>query len=257
MPSLKPPAKSFRPTVMRTLAMVMIAALAIVIVALSLRRPAPRPNPVPAALVQTSLSTTNPSIQGVASNASGRSAIAAGAGTAGSNFLVRPFAVAKESPMHQWTIEDGRDTNVIRQLAHNDAEYRRMVEENSRIQRRQLVYRKDTAAAMMQRARLSGEPVKQLTLPGFDGRELQVEIDRADLESSWQSGTFAGRLEGRPNSMVTLAFKFGREAFTIVSPDDGTYLQAHPREPGELIITSFDPDTYQPMPGGEPIRTTQ
>jgi hypothetical protein len=253
---MKPPAKNFRPMVLRAVAMVVIAALAIVVVALFLRRPAPLPKPVPAALAQT-ISTTNPPAQGVASNAPSRSAIAAAAWTAGSNFLMRPFAVAQETSTHQWTVEDGRDTNVIRQLAHNDAEYRRMVEENSRIQRRQLVYRKDTAAAMMQRARLSGEPVKQLTLPGFDGQELQIAIDRADLESSWQSGTFAGRLEGRPNSLVTLAFKFGREAFTILSPDDGTYLQAHPREPGQLIVTSFDPDTYQPMPGGEPIRTSQ
>jgi hypothetical protein len=255
--SMKPPAKNFRPTALHAVAMVMLAAVAVVVVSLFMRQPAALPNPVPAALAQTTLSTTNQSVPGVASNQPNQSAIAASAWTAGSNFLVRPFAVAQESPMHQWTTEDGRDTNVIRQLAHNDVEYRRMVEENSRIQRRQLVYRKDTAAAMLQRARLSGEPIEQLTLPGFDGQELLVEIDRTDLESSWQSGTFAGRLEGRPNSMVTLAFKFGREAFTILSPDDGTYLQAHPREPGELIITSFDPDTYQPMPGGEPIRTSQ
>ena len=172
-----------------------------------------------------------------------------------SNFQLRPFAVVKETARHQWTDENGRDTNVIRRLAHNDLEYQRLVEENPRIQRRQLVYRNDTAAAVLQRARLSGEPVQQLTLPGFDGQEFQVTIERADLEPSKQSGTFTGQLAGKPGSMVTLAFKFGREAFTIVSPEDGTFLQGHPREPGELIITSFDPDTYQPVPGGEPIRT--
>ena len=132
-----------------------------------------------------------------------------------------------------------------------------MVEENDRIKRRQLVYRKDTAAAVMQRARASGEPVKQLTLPGFDGQEIQFQIDRADLEPSQQSGTFTGQLPNRPNSMITLAFKFGREAFTILSPDDGLFLQAHPREPGELILTSFDPDAYQPVPGGESVKTSQ
>jgi hypothetical protein len=174
-----------------------------------------------------------------------------------SGFQLRPFAVVKETARHQWTDENGRDTNIIRQLAHNELEYQRMVDENARIKRRQLVYRNDTAATVMQRARLSGGPVKQLTLPGFDGQELQFEIQRADLEPSKQSGTFTGQLAGKPGSMVTLAFKFGREAFTVLSPDDGTYLQAHPREPGELIITSFDPDTYQPVPGGEPIRTSE
>ncbi len=172
------------------------------------------------------------------------------------DFQMRPFPVAQESANHQWTVADGKDTNVIRQLAHNPLEYERMVEENDRIQRRQLVYRKDTAAAVLQRARASGEPVKQLTLPGLDGQELQVAFDRADLAPSWQAGTFTGQLPNRPNSMVTLAFKFGRESFTVVSPDDGLYLQAWPREPGQVIITSFDPDVYTAMPEGEPIKTT-
>jgi len=43
----------------------------------------------------------------------------------------------------------------------------------------------------------------------------------------------------------------------VVSPEDGTFLQGHPREPGEIILTSFDPNTYQPLPGGEPIKTNQ
>ena len=183
--------------------------------------------------------------------------VAASASTATAAFQLRPLAVARETATHQWTAEDARDTNVIRQLAHNDLEYQRMVEENTRIQRRQLVYRKDTAAAVLQRALLTGEPVGQLTLPGFDGQELQFTIDRSDLELSKQSGSFTGHLAGRPGSLVTLAFKFGREAFTILSSEDGVYLQAHPREPGELIITKFDPEAYQPMPGGEPIVTSQ
>src|SRR5258706_1267450 len=43
----------------------------------------------------------------------------------------RPFAVARTAEYFQWTAEDGRDTNVIRRLAHNDLEYGRMVEENT------------------------------------------------------------------------------------------------------------------------------
>lgn len=183
--------------------------------------------------------------------------VAASLGTNHAGFQLRPFPIATESTANQWTSEDGTDTNVIQRLAHNDLEYQRMVEENDRIKRRQLVYRKDTAAAILQRSKLSGEPVTQLTLPGFDGQEFQIAIDRADLEASKQSGTFTGRLTDKPNSIVTVAFKFGREAFTVMSPEDGTYLQGHPREPGEIIITSFDPDTYSPLPGGEPIRTSQ
>ena len=170
---------------------------------------------------------------------------------------LRPLGVTQHTSQHEWTAADGKSRETIQQIAHNEMEERRLWEENARIKRRQLVYRKDTAAAVLQRARLNGETVQQLTIPGFDGQELQVAIDRADLEPSWQAGTFTGRLAGQPNSLVTLAFKFGREAFTVISPDDGTYLQAHPREPGELILTSFDPETYLSLPGGEPIPTAQ
>ena len=34
----------------------------------------------------------------------------------------RPFAVARTAGYFQWTAEDGRNTNVIRRLAHNDLE---------------------------------------------------------------------------------------------------------------------------------------
>lgn len=188
--------------------------------------------------------------------------VVAPAGTAsvaslgGSQTSQRPLPVAIESTNFQWAAADAKATNVIRQLAHNELEYQRMVDENQRIERRQLVYCKDTAAAIVERSRASGVSIKQLTLPGFDGQELQFTIDRADLEQSKQAGTFTGRLVNRPNSLVTLAFQLGREAFTVVSPEDGLYLQAFPREPGEMILTSFDPETYLALPGGEPIRTT-
>lgn len=143
------------------------------------------------------------------------------------------------------------DPKLIERISHNPDEFIKMVEENPRIKRRQLVYRNDTAAAVIQRARLSGASVSRLTLPALDGEELDFEITRADLSPSGQGGTFTGRLAGRGSSLVTLAFEFGRESFTVVSPEDGVFLQAHPREPGEIIITSFDPDTYLPAGGGE------
>jgi hypothetical protein len=159
-------------------------------------------------------------------------------------FEKRPFPVAHEAGTLQWTSEDGKDPTVIRRLAHNDLEYQRMLEENARIIRRQLVYRKETAAALVQQARLSGRPVRWMTLPGLDGQEVPFEIETADLNPSGQQGTFAGHVAGRRDSMVTLAFKGGREAFTVISPSDNLYLQGDPREPGELVVKSFDPETY-------------
>lgn len=229
------------------MAVVALSLMLVMAVILIIRRPSPSATKQESD--KTSARTNHPATQTTAS-------IVAPSAT---NQIVRSnsTAIIPETAIHRWLAADGRDTNVIRQWAHNDLEYERLVAENDRIKRRQLVYRKDTTAAVMQRSRLSGESVKQLTLPGLDGRELQVEIERTDLEPSQQSGTFTGRLTNRPNSLVTVSFKFGREAFTILSPEDGTFLQGHPREPGEIIITSFDPDGYQPVPGGEPIRTTQ
>jgi|GEM_PF-2739566 len=158
--------------------------------------------------------------------------------------LRRPLPVARATAIHEWTEGDGTDFHVIQRIAHHPEEALRMIEENDRIHRRQLVYRNETADSTVQRARAKGQPLRRLTLPALDGRELTFEIARAELAPSGRSGTFAGRLAGRHNSQVTLAFKEGREAFTVISPDDGLYLQADPREPGELIVKAIDPATY-------------
>ena len=156
----------------------------------------------------------------------------------------RPLPVSLTSASHEWTLGDASDPAIIEQIAHNPDEAIRMIEENDRIHRRQLVYRNETAAAVVQQAMAQGEKVRQLTLPGLDGKELVFVIERADLAPSGQTGTFTGHLAGNPNSQVSLGYKFGREAFTVISPDDNLYLQADPREPGELIVKAIDPQTY-------------
>ena len=158
--------------------------------------------------------------------------------------ISRPLPVSLREGTHEWTEGDATSPEIIEKIAHNPDEFIRMAEENERIKRRQLVYRNDTVAAMLQRAKLSGGKIQKITLPGLDGQEFDVEITRADLSPSAQSGSLIGKLAGKPESMVTLAFKFGREAFTILSPEDNLYLQADAREPGEVILKSFDPDVY-------------
>lgn len=156
----------------------------------------------------------------------------------------RPLAVAQSTDRHEWTAADGRDPAVIAQLAHNRLEYQRLIEENDRIFRRQLVYRRETAAAAVQQARASGQPLTHLVLPDFDGREHLIEITHTELHPSGLEGQFGGRLAGHPDSMVTLAFQVGREAFTILAPSAGVFLQADPREPGEILLKHIDPATY-------------
>lgn len=144
------------------------------------------------------------------------------------------------------------DPQVIGKIAHNQEEFLRMAGENERIKRRQLVYRRDTAAAVVQRARATGEPIRRLTLPGLDGQEIDVEVTGADLAFSGLSGTFTGRLPGKSQSLVTLAFKNHREAFSVSSPEDGLFLEAEPREPGQIIVKAIDPATYVPGKCGNP-----
>lgn len=175
-----------------------------------------------------------------------------GAGTA-----LRPLAPVSASAAHEWTGEDATAPETIAKIAHNRSEFVRLVQENARIQRRQLVYRKEPAWVLVERAKGEGKPLAKLVLPGLDGREVVMEIESSDLALSGLSGTFAGRVAGRQQSLVTLAFDRGREAFTVVSPEDGIYLQGDPREPGEIIVASFDPQKYQPLPCGNPATASR
>ena len=160
------------------------------------------------------------------------------------SFRKHPFPVTREANAFSWTSEDGKKPDVIRQLAHNELEFERMAGEDARIYRRQLVYHNMTTDALIESSKLTGQPVSQLTLPGLDGQEVQFEITKSDLSPSGRQGAFSGHVAGRLDSMVTLAFKGGREAFTVLSPSDGIYLVGEPREPGELIVKSINPDTY-------------
>ena len=164
--------------------------------------------------------------------------------TVPTGFPEHPFSVGYESTNTQWTTADGKDTNTIRQLAHNPLEFARMVEENPRIFRRQLVYLKKTAAAVFEEAKLTGLPVRQLTLPGLDGQELPFEITKDDSRGSSRQGMMSGHLAGNPDSLVTFAFQDGREAYTVLSPKDYIYIVGEPHEPGQVIVKAIDPNTY-------------
>lgn len=160
------------------------------------------------------------------------------------SFQKKPFAVVAQTGNYAWTTNDGRNPQVIRELAHNDFEYQRMLDENSTIYRRQLVYQKNPFSLAAQKAVHFGEPISQLTLPNLDGQELTVDITKTEIEAGGDRGILTGKLAGRGDSLVSIAFIGGREGFTVVSPDDKIYLYAEPREPGELVVKKFDPATY-------------
>ena len=204
--------------------------------------PMPQPGHPPTAQGQPTAALMNPSAGPTSRMKSPDTALGVLANSP--DFRERPLPVAYESRNTQWTAADGRDTNVIRLLAHNPLEYDRMVEENPRIFRRQLVYLKESVAAVFEKTKLTGKPVQQLTLPGVDGQELQFEIVKGDNQGSSRQGTFYGHLAGKADSLVTLAFQDGREAFTVLAPHENLFVVGEPREPGQVIIKAIDPNTY-------------
>jgi hypothetical protein len=169
--------------------------------------------------------------------------------------LLQPLPVATSSALHSWTSGNAMSPEVIERIAHNPDEFIRMVEENDRIERRQLVYRKETLPALIDRARTSGQPLKSFTLPGLDGREVEVEVTGVQLASDQQGGAVMGRVKGRANSMVSVGFSNGCESFNVNSPDERLFLTADAREPGEVIVKRIDPIKYAAAPCAGPILT--
>ena len=168
------------------------------------------------------------------------------------DFSPRPFAIVGESANHEWTAEDGKLPAIIRQLAHNPHEERKMVAENPAVYRRQLVYRKQAAADLLQEAQRSGAPLKTIPIPGFDGAEWMVEVYQIDTIDGGAEGTIFGRLPGQPNSLVTLSFIGPSECFSLLSPDQNLFVQGDPREPGEIIVKRINPDLMGGEEGGHP-----
>jgi hypothetical protein len=167
-------------------------------------------------------------------------------------FRAHPFAAAASNSVYAWTAEDGKDTNIIRQLAHNELEYQRMVKENDTIYRRQLVYHPEGFTLLAQQAVQSGQGIQELTLPGLDGQALPVTVTKTDFESGGDRGLFYGKLPGQTDSLVTVAFIGSREAFTVVSPQNQIYLQGESREPGEIVVKQIDPQKYAAGVCGNP-----
>ncbi|BCU79354.1 hypothetical protein llg_40690 [Luteolibacter sp. LG18] len=153
---------------------------------------------------------------------------------------LRPLPVSFRTAQHEWTTEDAKVPEVIAKLVHNPDEFLRMVDENDRIKHRQLVYRKDTVPQLLDR----GQPLRTFTLPGLDGREVEVEVTEIHRMPDGSGGSVNGKVKGRFNSLVSLGFANGCESFNVLSPDEGLYLTADAREPGEVFVKEIDPNVY-------------
>lgn len=162
----------------------------------------------------------------------------------------RPLPVSISKDLHEWTSEDAKKPDVISRISHNPEETKRLTEENARIKRRQLVYRKETVPMLLQRA--GGRSLKEFTLPGLDGREIEVEVVEIRL-NGLHAGSVLGRVKGVVNSLVSVGFYNGCESFNVSLPDEKFFLTADSREAGEVLVKEIDPNTYAPPTKCEPI----
>lgn len=158
--------------------------------------------------------------------------------------MLRPLPVSLSKDHHEWTSEDAKDLKVIERISHNPEESIRLIEENDRIKRRQLVYRKETVPMLLERIQGTDGSLKNFTLPGLDGREVEVEVTEVRLMDGIRGGCVNGRVKGRFNSMVSVGFSNGCESFNVLSPDEGLFLTADAREPGEVLVKEIDPNVY-------------
>ena len=165
--------------------------------------------------------------------------------------ILRPLSASVETERHAWTREDAKAPEVIELLAHNPDEFTRMMEENTRIKRRQLVYRKEPVALLIEQARASGKPFTRFTLPALDGKEVEVEVLETRVDGP--RGAVMGRIVGHLDSLACVGFSGACESFNIMSPEDGLFIAADSREPGEVILKEIDPAVYSPMPCGGPL----
>jgi hypothetical protein len=244
---MKFPIKPLTPAMFRALVVTTVAVILLARATFVRRVQPPPTQPPPLAHMQSTSTVTNqantpPSLMAV--NAVKSPAREADLSANHPDFQKRPFPVALQKANYQWTLADGRDTNVIRQLAHNPLEYQRMVTENQTIYRRQLVYFSQGFDTLARHALQTGGSLHQISLPGLDGQVFSVDVQNTDLRDGGVRGQLYGQLPGQPNSMVTVAFAADREAFTILSPQDQVYLQAEAHEPGEVVVKSINPETY-------------
>ena len=158
--------------------------------------------------------------------------------------VLRPLPVSQSGPHNEWTSDDATQPEVLGKIAHNPDEFIRMYEENNRIKRRQLVYRKQSVPQLVREARDHNTPFTSFVLPGLNGQEYEVAVNEVRLLPNGRDGSANGHLKNHLHSIVSVGFANGCESYNIISPDDGIYLAADAREPGEVIVKEIDPEKF-------------
>ena len=154
----------------------------------------------------------------------------------------QPFPVILQRGDFSWTEVDGKSEETMALLANNEDMLQALRDENAYVKRRQLIY-VDSEIFDSKRDQILDGSLKALTLPGFDGQELKVEIDLADRVAyenveDPNGGFFGGRIIDQPDSQVMVGT--AGDSYTIQVFDGENLYHYDSREKGELILSEID-----------------
>jgi len=154
------------------------------------------------------------------------------------DFRLKPFPVTHQSDAFAWTGIDGKTPQAMHDLAHTDAEEERLQFENPWVEKRQLVYCDDYIQTLGKS--VAGDPanLKAIRLPGFDGQEFEVDVDRTESPQGVMEWNVAGHLKDRPDTLVSISTVHGYTSIVMIAPD--FYIEGDAREPGEVVLNQID-----------------
>ncbi|MDB6078976.1 MAG: hypothetical protein JWO82_2723 [Akkermansiaceae bacterium] len=154
------------------------------------------------------------------------------------SFRLKPFAISQKSDSFAWTSANGRDPAILHELAHNDLEEDRLSRENAWVEKRQLVYCDDYISNLGNSVANAPADVKSIKLPGFDGQEYDIDVDRTDSPQGAMEWNIAGHLKDRPDTLVSISTVHGYTAIVFITPE--LYIEGDAREPGEVVLNQIN-----------------
>ncbi len=154
----------------------------------------------------------------------------------------RPYDIAYRSDSFEWTAVDGKSPDVMRQLATNPSNLNQLEDENEWVKKRQLIYLPE--GRLVKAENIFNGVDESFMLPGFDGKEFEVEVGAVtvyeDEDVEEFEGTFHFWSKDNPNiegdaSLVGDVWSIGYK-----DKEATVYQQIISRRNGELILTQFD-----------------
>jgi|GEM_PF-5246294 len=123
-----------------------------------------------------------------------------------SDFNPKPFSPKAENESFQWTGEDGLIDDNASYYAVNDVQADQLIKAKPFVKQRQMVYVKDSASLLDTHKLIMNayNETSQITLPGLDGSEYEVQIDSISRNQDEGAAFILGHLKDQADSEVAI-----------------------------------------------------